>query len=67
MKELAIELRSFQLTSSLSLRQIGSKQYSNYLTETNESDLAVVTGTLYLIGRRSSRIMLYNMDSEKGW
>jgi dihydrofolate synthase/folylpolyglutamate synthase len=33
---------------------------------TGETDLGVVTGTLYLIGDVRSRI-LYNSDSEKGW
>ncbi|MFC4099974.1 bifunctional folylpolyglutamate synthase/dihydrofolate synthase [Paenibacillus xanthanilyticus] len=33
---------------------------------TGESDLAVVTGTLYLIADVRSRL-LYNMESEKGW
>ncbi|URN92891.1 MAG: bifunctional folylpolyglutamate synthase/dihydrofolate synthase [Candidatus Pristimantibacillus lignocellulolyticus] len=36
------------------------------LEETNESDLAVVTGTLYLIGDVRS-YMLHNKDAEKGW
>ncbi|MNR58001.1 hypothetical protein D3C85_1788960 [compost metagenome] len=33
---------------------------------TGETDLGVVTGTLYLIADVRSRI-LYNSDSEKGW
>ncbi|GGD54550.1 bifunctional folylpolyglutamate synthase/dihydrofolate synthase [Paenibacillus nasutitermitis] len=33
---------------------------------TGETDLAVVTGTLYLIADVRSQL-LYNMDSEKGW
>ncbi|MBW7457179.1 bifunctional folylpolyglutamate synthase/dihydrofolate synthase [Paenibacillus sepulcri] len=33
---------------------------------TGEADLAVVTGTLYLIADVRSQL-LYNMDSEKGW
>ncbi|TYP73861.1 bifunctional folylpolyglutamate synthase/dihydrofolate synthase [Paenibacillus methanolicus] len=33
---------------------------------TGDSDLAVVTGTLYLIADVRSRL-LYNMESEKGW
>jgi len=36
------------------------------LEETNESDLAVVTGTLYLIGDVRS-YLLHNKDAEKGW
>lgn len=36
------------------------------LARTNESDLAVVTGTLYLIGDVRA-YMLHNKDAEKGW
>jgi len=43
------------------------KQALNLLLErTNESDMALVTGTLYLIGDVRSH-MLYNKDAEKGW
>ncbi len=35
-------------------------------TLTSDADLAVVTGTLYLIADVRSQL-LYNMDSEKGW
>lgn len=35
-------------------------------TLTNDTDLAVVTGTLYLIADVRSQL-LYNLDSEKGW
>lgn len=43
------------------------KHALNVLLETtNESDLAVVTGTLYLIGDVRSQ-MLHKKDAEKGW
>jgi dihydrofolate synthase/folylpolyglutamate synthase len=35
-------------------------------TLTGEADLAVVTGTLYLIADVRSQL-LYNKESEKGW
>lgn len=42
------------------------KALERLLEATKESDLAVVTGTLYLIGDVRS-YMLHNKDAEKGW
>lgn len=64
-KELANEL-GLQDAPRITVEKDWKQALRLLLERTNESDLAVVTGTLYLIGDVRS-YMLHNKDAEKGW